>query len=71
MASTTAANEPLGPTVSWVFPDCEVCGSERMDNLLNARPVEWDLVIGIAKMSKRELVMTTLIRLEGDFVTRF
>lgn len=70
MASTTAANESPSPTRSCVFPDGKICGSERMDDLFNTRPVEWDLVVSITEVSERELIMATLIRLEGDFATR-
>jgi hypothetical protein len=71
MASAAAADESPGPTRGWVFSGGEVHGSKRVDNLFNTRPVEWDLVvIGIAEMSECELVMSTLIRLEGDFATR-
>ena len=70
MASTAATHDPPAPTRGRGVPGGEVRGSERMNNLFNTRPVEWDLlVIGVAKMSKGELVMATLIRLEGDFAT--
>ena len=63
MAPTAATDDPL--------PGGEVCRSERMDNLVDTRSVERDLiVVGIAEMSERELVVTALVWLESDFATR-
>jgi hypothetical protein len=71
MAPTAAANEPPGPARGYVVSGGEICGSERVDNLFDTWPIQRDfLVISIAEMSKRELVVTTLIWLKGDFTTR-
>lgn len=69
MTSTAATNEPPGPTRGCTISG-EVRGSERVDDLFNTWSVERNLlVVGIAEMSERELVVTTLVRLESDFAT--
>ena len=71
MTSAAAANELPGPTRNHILPGGEVCRSKRMDDLVDTRPVEGDLVVvGVAEMSERELVVTALIWLESDFATR-
>jgi len=70
MTSTTTTNESPGPTRSCTLPGGEVCGSERVDDLVNTWSIERDLlVVGIAEMSERELVVTALVRLESNFAT--
>lgn len=71
VTSTAATNEPSGPTRGCILSGGEVRRSERVDNLVDAWPIEWDfLVVGVAETSERELVVTTLIRLESNFTTR-
>ena len=71
MTSTAAANEPPGSTKDCVLPSGEVRGSERVDDLFDTWSVQRNLlVVGIAEMSERELVVTTLIRLKSNFATR-
>ena len=71
MTSAAATNEPPSSTRDHILPGGEVRRSERMDNLVDTRPVEGDLVVvGIAEMSEGELVVTALIWLESNFATR-
>jgi len=71
MTSTAATNELPGSTRDRILPGGEVRRSERMDNLVDTRSVEGDLVVvGIAEVSEGELVVTALIWLESNFSTR-
>lgn len=71
MAPTAATDNSPGPAGDDVLPSGEVRGGERVDGLFDARAVEWNfLVIGIAKVSERELVVTALIWLESNFAPR-
>ena len=71
VTSTAATNEPPGPTRGCVLSGGEVRRSKRVDDLFNTWTIERNLlVIGIAEMGERELVVTTLIRLESDLATR-
>ena len=71
MTSTATTNKFPGSTRDHILPSGEVCRSERMDDLVDTRPVERDLiVVGIAEMSEREFVVTALIWLESNFATR-
>ena len=70
MASAAATNESPGPTGGHIPLSGEVRRSERVDDLVDTWPIERDLVIvGIAKVSERELVVAALVWLESDFAT--
>ena len=71
MTSAAATNEPPGSTWDHILPGGKVRRSEGMDDLVDTRPVEGDLVVvGIAEMSERELVVTALVWLESNLATR-
>jgi len=71
MTPTATTNESPGSTRDHILSGGEFSRSERVDNLVDTRPVEWDLVVvGVAEMSECELVVATLIWLESDFSTR-
>lgn len=70
MTSATTTDESPGSTRGYIPSGGKVRGSEGVYHLVDARPVERDLVVvGITEMSERELVVTALVWLESNFAT--